>query len=369
MLAVGVAVAVMIGDAMGAPHTSGLRKIDFGAERAAEFLSASQVNGLSAPGTKGNFFDVTDYPSPPELKGTNCSGLCAIPDEINRKELVEGYLNELNEKGVEATITHLSSYFTRYYTTKTAVEAVAWLKNQYAAAAAGRTDVDIVEYEHTWAQPSLIVTIPGKDRNAETVVLGGHIDSTAGGATAASPGADDDASGSAAVLEVFKVLMKNGFQPDRTVEFHAYAAEEVGLRGSADIAKFYADTGRQVVSMVQFDMVGYPKNTVTPIGLTQDYVDSTLTAYVGKLINAYSVVPWEDSTCGYACSDHASFQREGYPSSFPFETKFGPHNPAIHTANDVISGMSIERCNEFVKFGVGYIVELGLLMPNQPVTE
>jgi hypothetical protein len=61
----------------------------------------------------------------------------------------------------------------------------------------------------------------------ETVILGGHIDSTAGGASNRSPGADDDASGSAAVLEVFKILMASGFVPDRTVEFHAYAAEEV----------------------------------------------------------------------------------------------------------------------------------------------
>ena len=42
-----------------------------------------------------------------------------------------------------------------------------------------------------------------------------------------APGADDDASGSATILEVFRTMMKNRFEPDRTVEFHAYAAEEV----------------------------------------------------------------------------------------------------------------------------------------------
>ena len=55
-----------------------------------------------------------------------------------------------------------------------------------------------------------------------------------------------------------------------------------------------------------------------------------------------------------------AFQRYkvGVPSSFPFESKFGTHNPNIHTANDVITRMSIPRCNEFVKMGVGYVVEL-----------
>ena len=77
-------------------------------------------------------------------------------------------------------------------------------------------------FEHTWAQPSLIVTVQGSgDNRGETVILGGHIDSTAGGATRASPGADDDGSGSASVLEVFRILMENRFVPDRTCRYNA----------------------------------------------------------------------------------------------------------------------------------------------------
>jgi len=47
-------------------------------------------------------------------------------------------------------------------------------------------------------------------------------------------------------------------------------------------------------------------------------------------------------------------------SSFPFECKFGNHNPAIHTANDDTSRISEARCNEFAKLGIGYVVEMGL---------
>lgn len=88
------------------------------------------------------------------------------------------------------------------------MQAVNWLKAEYEKAAAGRTDVSIQLFEHTWAQPSLIVTVAGSGNNrGETVILGGHMDSTAGGATRASPGADDDGSGSAAVLEVRRVCL------------------------------------------------------------------------------------------------------------------------------------------------------------------
>jgi leucyl aminopeptidase len=338
----------------------GKHLLDFG--NRTELWSEAEVDRLaSRPGVKGNFMDISDYQTPPKLQSSSSSS--AIPDEPVHQDLVEGYLNQLNVRGVEASITHLSTaYRTRYYTTTTGRDAVMWLKEQYENAAGSRTDVAIEIFEHTWLQPSLIVTIEGKGNNrAETVVLGGHIDSTAGSANSLAPGADDDASGSAAALEVFRTLMLNQFVPDRTVEFHAYAAEEVGLRGSQAIAQEYSNVGRNVVSMVQFDMCGYPANTNTPIGLTEDYVDSRLTAFVGKLIDTYSALPWEPSVCGYACSDHASWTRVNVPSSFPFECKMQNINPNIHTASDTIDKISVPRCNEFVKYGVGYVVEMALI--------
>lgn len=356
--------------AVAMPSTE-MRVIDFGNRTVT--MSTQEVDSLTIPGKAGvGFFDITDHrnqtlqartpvctrDSKEHLQGRS---FCAsIPDEPKYEELVNGFNDDINQKGIEATVTHLStSYFTRYYTTNTAVQAVNWLKGQYEAASAGRTDVSIQIFEHTWAQPSLIVTVAGSgDNKGETVILGGHIDSTAGGATRASPGADDDGSGSAAVLEVFRILMENRFVPDRTVEFHAYAAEEAGLRGSAAISEEYSNIGRNVISMVQFDMLGWPNDVTTPIGLTEDYVSPELTAFVGTLTTTYSGLKWEPSTCGYACSDHASWYKVGVPSSFPFESKFGTHNPNIHTADDVLAKMSIPRCLEFVKMGVGYVVEL-----------
>jgi len=351
-------------------HAEEMRVIDFGNRTAT--LSISQVDALIKPGQAGvGFMDITDHRNqtqqamaPVCVRGSKAhlasKTFCAsIPDKVMHQELVDGFNAGLKPKAVETTVTHLSSYFTRYYTTNTAVQAVNWLKAEYEKAAAGRTDVSIQIFEHTWAQPSLIVTVAGSGNNrGETVILGGHMDSTAGGATRASPGADDDGSGSAAVLEVFRILMENRFVPDRTVEFHAYAAEEAGLRGSAAISQEYSNIGRNVVSMVQFDMLGWPMDITTPIGLTEDYVSPELSAFVGTLTTTYSALTWEASVCGYACSDHASWYKVGVPSSFPFESKFGTHNPNIHTANDVNARMSFPRCNEFVKMGVGYVVEL-----------
>jgi leucyl aminopeptidase len=65
---------------------------------------------------------------------------------------------------------------------------------------------------------------------------------------------DDDASGLACVLEIFRVLMESSYRPKRTVQFMAYAAEEAGLLGSKDIARAYHRQGVNVVAMLQMEM-------------------------------------------------------------------------------------------------------------------
>eukprot|EP00036_Acanthoecidae_sp_10tr_P010451 CAMPEP_0182923970 /NCGR_PEP_ID=MMETSP0105_2-20130417/5766_1 /TAXON_ID=81532 ORGANISM="Acanthoeca-like sp., Strain 10tr" /NCGR_SAMPLE_ID=MMETSP0105_2 /ASSEMBLY_ACC=CAM_ASM_000205 /LENGTH=363 /DNA_ID=CAMNT_0025061719 /DNA_START=22 /DNA_END=1113 /DNA_ORIENTATION=- len=357
-----MAACTVVGGAVAMPVAPGpgYRLLQF-SENNVSWVPIAQIEEFSANSSSPhpNFFDVTD--SILRSRAPRAREAVAIPQEPIHDELVRGYLEQLAPDGAFETITKLSSYFTRYYTSTTGRDAVLWLKDEYEKAAGNRPDVQIELFEHTWLQPSLVVTLYGKgDNRDETVVLGGHIDSTAGAATAEAPGADDDASGSAVVLEVFRTLMVNRYEPDRTVEFHAYAAEEVGLRGSQAVAENYDTFGRNVVSMLQMDMVGYPLNTNTPIGLTTDFVNEPLSTFVGKCITTYSRLTHQPSTCGYACSDHASWTKVNVPSCFPFESKFGTHNPAIHTKNDVVENMSRDRTNEFVKFGLGYVVELSL---------
>jgi len=275
--------------------------------------------------------------------------------EVNR---INGRMSGAN---IWSTITTLSNYHTRYYTTTTGVNAVTWLEQQYRSIAGSRlgADVSIERFDHTWAQPSLIVSIRGTKFPTQRVVIGGHIDSTAGSATARSPGADDDASGSACVLEVFRLLVTDSsYKPERTLEFHAYAAEEVGLRGSQAIAKQYSDLRYNVIGMLQLDMTGYV-GSQRNIGLVTDYTNSVLTSFVRQLIGAYNTIPAVSTTCGYGCSDHASWYNYGFPASFTFETTFSQSNPYIHSASDTLSRLTQTHAVEFAKLGVGFCVELG----------
>jgi len=334
------------------------RLIEFGPNQR-KWMDQEVVNAIAQPGKMNGFLDVTDSPvittSAPDLDRP-------YPDGPEHKDVVDALLPKLKIPEVTTSITTLSTFFTRFYTTQTGKDAAQWILNKYKEYAGAKDYIDVSFFEHTWLQPSVITRIKGTEDDAEGIVIvGGHEDSTAGGATRRSPGADDDASGSSTVLEIFRVLMENNFRPKRTIEFHAYSAEEAGLLGSQAIARSYAENGVKVYAMLQLDMTAYTPPGKTPVvGLIFDFVNLTLTEYVSKLIDAYANIGWEQSRCGYGCSDHASWTRFGYPSAFPFETRFSDLNPNIHTDRDTLDKLDMEHSIEFAKIGLAFAVELGL---------
>ena len=226
----------------------------------------------------------------------------------------------------------------------------------------GRTDVSVRLFNHANTNmPSVIMTIEGADTPDEFVVVGGHLDSASYNNNDA-PGADDDASGIATMTESIRALFELGFVPNRTIEVMAYAAEEVGLVGSAEIAEDYANNNVNVVSAVQFDMTNYNGSGVD-VSFITDYTNGTLNSFLMSLVDHYNTsgvhqFTYGTSLCNYGCSDHASWTSEGYMSAFPFEATFGQHNPNIHTPNDTfsISGTA-DHAAKFSKLCIEYLIE------------
>ncbi|MFA5583040.1 MAG: M20/M25/M40 family metallo-hydrolase, partial [Bacteriovoracaceae bacterium] len=211
-------------------------------------------------------------------------------------------------------------------------------------------------------QPSIIITIPGSQEPDDIIIVGGHADSIAGfwgGANAKAPGADDNASGIATMTETFRVLMNNNFKPKKTVMFMAYAAEEVGLVGSKEIAQKFKKENKNVLGVMQLDMTLYKGTKDKDIVMMSDYTNSAQNEFLGKLIDEYVKVPWGYSRCGYACSDHASWSNAGFPASMPHEATMSEANKKIHTAHDTLqtAGGDATHALKFAKLALSYIVE------------
>lgn len=307
----------------------------------------------------------------PTLTTAAATAMLAPSYVIDNQALVPPVLSVMQASNITTTINDLTSFVNRYYTTTGGTDASNWLRSKWAGMAAGRTDISVTQFTHTgYNQKSVIATINGTDNASEVIVIGGHLDSTVGNTTETSraPGADDDASGIASMTEAFRAMIANGYKPRRTIKFMAYAAEEVGLRGSAAIAQNFKTNGIKVVGVMQLDMTNY-KGSPSDIWIYTDYTNAAQNDFLAKLVTAYQPgVTVGYSRCGYACSDHASWHNQGFAASFPFETLDGDDNPYIHTPNDTYanSGNQAAHALKFAKLAASYAIELGSDGPGVP---
>jgi len=173
-----------------------------------------------------------------------------------------------------------------------------------------------------------------------------------------APGADDDGSGTVTILEAYRILLASGYKPKRPIEFHWYSGEEGGLLGSQGISKAYTDAKRIVAGMLQFDMTGFPTKSRPDIGILTDRVNPDLTNLLRKIAQTYTALPMADFKCGYGCSDHASWTRNGYPSALAFESSNMHENGNIHSTKDSYDTVDFEHALNFVKIAVAFAVEL-----------
>jgi leucyl aminopeptidase len=333
----------------------------------ADWMTAEETVALSernhAKGICGGFMDITPAPGEtPRLENLPLERI-ELFETLSpvHQDAVVPLLGRVSDLELKSTVETLSTKFTtRYYTSEEGKAAAEWIAARFRELSGGRKDVTVRFFEHPWTQPSVIARIEGSGPRAdEILVIGAHEDSIAGffGSSKEAPGADDDATGVATVLEVFRILMESGYQPDRTIEFMTYAAEEVGLRGSAKIAESYKKDGKKVAGVLHFDMTMFDSPT-KQMTIFQDNVDPALTKFTEMLVDEYLKVTWGRDVCGYGCSDHASWTRNGFAAALPFENTFDGMNHAIHSKDDVAARLDPSFGTLFAKLGIAFLVEL-----------
>ncbi|MDD5208445.1 MAG: M20/M25/M40 family metallo-hydrolase [Elusimicrobiales bacterium] len=279
---------------------------------------------------------------------------------IDQGPRLKGMLELVKEQPIVSAITSLSSYKNRYYRSATGVDSSKWLQQAWGKFAEGRPDISVAAFKHAaFPQESVILTMRGTAEPEKVIVIGGHLDSISGGGDNPAPGADDNASGVAVTNEVIRTLVESGYRPSKTIKFIAFAAEEVGLRGSGEVAAAFKKDGVAVQGMLNLDMVNY-KGSALDIYFVSDNTSADQNAFLGKLVDTYTDYKWATFKCGYGCSDHASWTKNGYPASLPFESTFEQYNPNIHKPVDTLAqtGGGAAHALKFARLAVAYAVEL-----------
>ena len=352
--------------------------------------------------------DITDHE---DLGSSRIASRSApvFPEKPALQSDIRPLLKDLSKDNLERHLEKFTSFHTRYYKSDYGRQSSEWLlktvRETIKDAGADEHGVRAEHFKHPWGQNSIIATIPGKSN--DTVVIGAHQDSINLWLPSVlpAPGADDDGSGTVTILEAFRVLLSSpdivaGHAPN-TIEFHWYSAEEGGLLGSQAIFSSYEKQGRVVKAMLQQDMTGYVQGTLDAgkpesVGVITDFVDPALTAFIKKVIeevsfsgpsrsdylpipyapairvhkrrvytngvcvsDQYCDIPWVETKCGYACSDHASASKAGYPSAFVIESSFPDSDQHIHGTDDLIKYLSFDHMLQHAKMTLALVYELG----------
>ena len=191
--------------------------------------------------------------------------------------------------------------------------------------------VDTMAYDST--SQNVIGTLEGLQPDQGIVYIGGHYDSVSAG-----PGANDDASGVAGVLEAARVLGTKGHRTKATLKFIAFGAEETGLDGSYwYVVENEEEVSTRGIGMINLDMIG--------VG------DTLLLGNIGwggpDLLNFSQDkadvwgLDWESFTAG-TNSDHTYFEMVGVPVVFLHQSP----DPYYHTSEDTPDKIDVTKLEE-----------------------
>ena len=287
-----------------------------------------------------------------------------FPQVTEVNPTIREMLNQVNMDSLEATVQHLQEYGSRIWDSDNAFTASDWIASRMEAL--GLEVEQQPFYASTWmgsgnAAPNVIGIQRGTLYPDTYVVCGSHFDSFSyeamfGGGTA--PGADDNATGVASVLESARIMTQYEFE--YSIIYCAYGCEEMGLYGSEAYASRCQEQGMDIIGYFNNDMNGYLygdqihidciyPNSVEPIG--------TYYMNVGSVY--YPELPIRHVNFNEGDSDHTSFNNHGYMGIYPFED-YQNHSPFIHTPNDIIgtSVTSFEMSQQYCQMNIACLSEI-----------
>jgi hypothetical protein len=262
----------------------------------------------------------------------------------------------VSEDALRSSIEALQDFGTRSVGTPGHDEAQAWIADQMESLGlAVELDAFSVGSEDC---ANVIGRLEGSD-SARVWIFSAHFDSTSPLADTLAPGADDNASGVAAVLEAARILAQ--VHPRDTIWFVAMDAEELGSLGSAHLAEVLGDEAVDVQGVIAPDMIGYwPLGSDDAFDILGDDESEWMVEDMATTADALGVgnKTWIQHRYCYG-DDHTSFQDAGFPAVSPMDCveahnvpSSGEETPHYHQTSDTVDTLDLG----FTRRVVGVVV-------------
>ncbi|NLK49751.1 MAG: M20/M25/M40 family metallo-hydrolase [Candidatus Cloacimonetes bacterium] len=293
-------------------------------------------------------------------------GMQMADASLIRSEITQ-MLNRVNPASVQGMMQGLEDFITRYALAPNRLEIAEWIRDKYLSF--GLTDVQLFPFEwNNTTQYNVIATLPGSLFPEQYIVVGGHHDSTNnhGNPYESAPGADDNASGAVATLEMARVMMASGYQPRSSIRFMTFAAEEFGLWGSKAYAAWAKENDLNIRLMINHDMIAH--NTASPGNwqvMLMPYAGSMEhSMFTSQITQNYTSLGAFFGSLNSGSSDSFPFWQQGYNVIYFFEEEFCPY---YHSSNDLVINTDPLYAAEVIKASVAVAASFAD-MPSAPDT-
>ena len=219
---------------------------------------------------------------------------------------------------------------------------------------------------------NVVATLPGKGPNRDRIFLmTGHYDSISSKTsgwddnwdTLPAPGASDNASGVAEMLETARILSRQDF--DFTVRFIAFTGEELFLFGSKHYSRLAAERGDQIAGVLNFDLLGHDEDGILDICVLGDETSQWLVNAFGTAGQRYNIDVHlrKKNDPSFIFSDHSPFWEIGIPAVMVAEEASldPPESTAyIHSEIDTLNKITLPLGELAIQLAVATLAELAL---------
>jgi len=278
---------------------------------------------------------------------------CFSQKYLKQTDAIQEIVSEINADSVKSVIQKLQNFTTRYMGTNRK-QIYTWIKNKFISY--GYTDVTVDSFDcytnglgYT-KQYNVIAKLAGSANPLNYYIIGGHYDSYSKTNVNFAPGADDNASGTAAVLESARAIKKKNYNPSSTLLFITFGAEELmlyGDSGSEYYARTAANSGMNIKLMINNDMIAYSSYSAENSSVSINYYTgfTDLLNYAAGITKMYSKVePVSGALNQY--SDSQPFAASNFPAIYFEELQFSPY---YHSSSDVVDNYNMPYCAEIIK--------------------
>jgi len=305
--------------------------------------------------------------SPRTLQSQDLSDLRAKKARIATDAAVQTVLNLVSVNNLEKSILELSNFHNRHSKSIYIHEVADWIQRQLLDI--GFNDVSFHDYNEDGFDLKNVICNKGVETEEGCILLTAHYDTVLSkdpdDVTSRMPGANDNASGVSALLEIASVL--SGIPLQRRVKFAFFSGEEQGLWGSTHYAQHIKESGEKIHVVVNMDMCG-ETGFLANDNLSYIDIDNGETGTVdsnnipsknfGLKMQGLAEVYTQIDTIfdPIDASDYMPFESRGYVCIGAYDGSAISENPHYHDSSDVISNLNMNFLNEVTKMVLAFVL-------------